>query len=836
MNYIKKLWPYLVALIVFSSVACVYMSPVLDGKVIATSDGIQGRAAVHEAMSYYHETGNRTWWTGSMFSGMPNYQIGGGRFTSQDWMQPIREVLLWGHSNVIAIVLLYCIGFFVLLRGMKIDKWLSIVGALAIAFSSYFFIIIGANHHSKTSTLALMAAVIAGFYMIFHGHRKTGMCLTLICSAIGFFPHPQMSYYMCFIIGFFWLAELCEAIKSKTWNTFGICTLLFAAAFGIGLGTGTGSIFTNLEYAQETMRGGHSDLAKDNDSENKTDGLDLDYATAWSYGIDECWTFLIPDYMGGSSNYNVGADSELCEMMVQQGVQRKQAEQFCQSLPMYWGDQPFTAGPVYMGAIVCLLFVLGLLVVKGPYKWALLGVTLLSVMLSWGHNWMSLTKFFFDVVPMYNKFRAVSSILVIAEVTMPLLGFLALKRLCEVKQQAVEAAAGSVEKYKADASVKQMIRQLGIAAGIIAGLLIIAFLTTSGFTGPNDAGMFSQLPDWLSDGIILQREAMFKADWARSLGFVICAVAFLFVYLKMYKMQGTVLVALVLGALILVEMWPVDKRYMNDDMFSKGNSFEQAFKMQPWEKQILDNDKDPNFRVMNLAVSTFNDARTSYRLKSIGGYSAAKLRRYQDLIDEHLSKMHWPVIDMLNTKYLIVADRQTGETGVQLNPDAMGNAWFVDTLIVVDTPNQECDGLMQYDLHNTAVLDKEYAQNLKGYPEYAQIVNPADSTASVVLTKYTPEYIEYESQSSQDGTIVFSEIYYPHGWQALIDGEQVDHFRVNYLLRALNVPAGQHHIRFEFRPESVEKGNMLSMAFVIAMYLIILVCIGLGIKSCLAKK
>ena len=831
MNYIKKLWPYLVAIIVFAVVACIYMSPVLDGKVIATSDGIQGRAAVQEAVQYYQETGNRTWWTGSMFSGMPNYQIGGGRFAAQNWMQPIREVLLWGHSNVIAIVLLYCLGFFALLRSMKVDKWLSIVGALAIAFSSYFFIFIGANHHSKTSTLALMAAVIAGFYLIFHGHKKTGICLTMICSAVGFFPHPQMSYYMCFIIGFFWLAELWEAVKTKAWKAFGICSLIFAISFAIGLGTGTGATFTNLEYAEETMRGGGSDLAKDTDTENKTKGLDLDYATAWSYGIDECWTFLIPDYMGGSSNYNVGSDSELCEMMVQQGVQRKQAEQFCQSLPMYWGDQPFTAGPVYMGAIVCLLFVLGLLIVKGPYKWAILAVTLLSVMLSWGHNWMSLTKLFFDVVPMYNKFRAVSSILVIAEVTMPLLGFLALKRLCEVKQQAVEVAAGSVEKYNADASVKQMIRQLGIAAGIIAALLIIAFLTTSGFTGPNDTGMFSQLPDWLSDGIILQREAMFKADWARTLGFVLCAVAFLFVYLKIYKMQGTALVALVMGALILVDMWPVDKRYMNDSMFSKGNSFEQAFKMQPWEKQILDNDKDPNFRVMNLAVSTFNDARTSYRLKSIGGYSAAKLRRYQDLIDEHLSKMHWPVIDMLNTKYLIVADRQTGETGVQLNPNAMGNAWFVDTLVVVDTPNQECDGLMQYDLHNTAVLDKEFADNLKGYPEFAQIVNPVDSTASVVLTKYTPEYIEYESQSSQDGTIVFSEIYYPHGWQALIDGEQVDHFRVNYLLRALNVPAGQHHIRFEFRPESVEKGNMLSMAFVILMYLIILGCIVVGVKQ-----
>lgn len=841
MNYIKKIWPYLVALIVFSAVACIYMSPVLDGKVIATSDGIQGRAAVQEAVSYYQETGNRTWWTGSMFSGMPNYQIGGGRFTAQNWMQPIREVLLWGHSNVIAIVLLYCLGFFALLRSMKVDKWLSIVGALAIAFSSYFFIIIGANHHSKTSTLALMAAVIAGFYLIFHGHRKSGICLTMICSAVGFFPHPQMSYYMCFIIGFFWLAELWDAIQSKAWKAFGISTALFVVSFGIGLGTGSGATFTNLEYAQETMRGGGSDLAKDNDKENKTDGLDLDYATAWSYGIDECWTFLIPNYMGGSNHYYVGKESSIYDLLLDNGVPKKSAEQLCESypLPTYWGDQPFTAGPVYMGAIVCLLFVLGLFIVKGPYKWALLAVTLLSVMLSWGHNWMGLTRFFFENVPMYNKFRAVSSILVIAEITMPLLGFLALKRLTDAKREALDAAVSSAAMYTEAPLIQQLSRKIWMATGVVVVLLLVALMTTSGFSGPYDASQFGnlalqlfgepQLPSWLSDGIIMQRQAMFRNDVWRSLGFVILSAAILFFFIRSHKFNSTAILASLLGVLVLADMWPVNKRYMNDDMFSKSNSFDQAFKIQPWEKQILDNDKDPNFRVMNLAANTFNDARTSYRLKSIGGYSAAKLRRYQDLIDEHLSKMHWPVIDMLNAKYIIFADQESGQTGVQLNPNAMGNAWYVDTLVVVDTPNQECDGLMEYDLHTTAVLDKEFASQLKGYPEYAQIVNAADSTASVKLTKYTPEYLEYDAQSSQDGTIVFSEIYYPHGWKATIDGEPAEHFRVNYLLRALNVPAGQHHIRFEFRPESVEKGNLLSMAFVIMMYLIIAGCVIKGI-------
>ena len=283
-------------------------------------------------------------------------------------------------------------------------------------------------------------------------------------------------------------------------------------------------------------------------------------------------------------------------------------------------------------------------------------------------------------------------------------------------------------------------------------------------------------------------------------------------------------------------MWPVDKRYMNDSMFSKGNTFEQAFKMQPWEKQILDSDKDPNFRVFNLAANTFNDARTSYRMKSIGGYSAAKLRRYQDLIDQHLSKMHWPVLNMLNAKYIIFQDQESGQTLAQRNPDAMGNAWFVDTLRVAQTANEECDGLMQYDLHHTAVVDKAFAGCLASEVNDGISVNAADSAATVSLTCYTPEYVEYDSRSSQPGTIVFSEIYYDKGWKASIDGEPVDHFRVNYLLRALNVPAGNHHIRFEFRPESVERGNMLSMCFVVAMYLIILACIGMGVKEALSKK
>ena len=813
MERIKKLWPWLLALAVFATVSIIYMSPELDGKVIATTDGIQARAAVHESVEYHEQTGERTWWNGAMFSGMPNFQIGGGRYMADTWMRPLILLTHYGHgTHPIGIVLIYCICFFVLMLSMRVNRWLAVVGALAMAFSSYFFIIIGAGHNSKTSTLALMAAVIAGFYLIYNGHRKTGVVLTMLCTAMGMYPHPQMAYYMCFIIGFFFLAELWQAARTRAWRAFGISTAIFAGSFLVGYGTGTAATLANMEYARETMRGGHSDLVKEKDGANKTEGLDLDYATAWSYGIDETWTFLVPDYMGGSSHYNVGADSELCAAMVKRGVPRKAAEQFCEAVPTYWGDQPFTAGPVYMGAVVCFLFVLGLCLVKGPYKWALLAATVLSVCLSWGHNWMWLTRLFFDTVPMYNKFRAVSSILVIAEVTMPLLGFLALRQLAERK----------VERQAA-------LRGVYAAAGVTGGLcLVLALFGPSflDFSSPQDERYFGGQNAWLIPLLEAQRASMLTGDAWRSLLFVLAAAALTWFYAGTDRLKTPVF-AVALGALVLLDMWPVNKRYMNDSMFSTPKNFDAAFAMQPYEKIILQ-DPDPHFRVFNLAANTFNDARTSYRLQSIGGYHAAKLRRYQDLIDEHLSKMHMPVINMLNTKYII---HQTQDRGVvpQLNPAAFGNAWFVDTLVVVDGANAESDALGTLDLRHAAVLDREFE------PLAGNLTPGPDSTAAVTLVSHEPGRVEYETTASRPGTVVFSEVYYPHGWKVTVDGEPADHFRADYILRAMSVPAGQHRIRFEFRPDSVATGNAIAMTCVIIMYLTVLVLIALGIRQSLKQ-
>lgn len=812
-SLLQKYGAYAVALVLFIAIACIYCSPSLEGKVIHSGDSTSAAAAVHESTEYTRNTGDYSFWTGSMFSGMPNYQIGGGHYEANDWLKPFRKIMLKGHWSTPWIFIIFFVCFYMLMRAFSINKWLSIVGALATGFSSYFFIIVQAGHNSKTSSIALISVVAAGFYLIFRKRYGWGVVLTMLFTAIGFGNHPQMSYYLFMMIGLFFFAELYIHIKEKRYKDLAIGSLLFFGSLIVGLGTGSSTIFVNQEYAEQTMRGGHSDLKKSTDSENKTKGLDLDYATQWSYGIDESLSFIIPGVMGGASSYDVGTDSELYKSLVKHGVPRNSAAQFCSNVPLYWGDQPFTAGNVYMGAIVCFLFVLGLLIVKGPYKWAILAATLFSVFLAWGHNFMPLTEFFFKYFPLYNKFRAVSSILIVAEITMPLLGFLAVKVLMD----------GTITREKAT-------KNIYIAAGITAGLCLFIALFGSmvfDFHAPIDAGLASQLPEFAYQGILDERASLMRSDALRSFLFIVLASVTLWVFVKGW-LKWSYMVA-ILGVLVLADMWPINKRYLNDSHFVTKKNNTAAFQMQPYEKQILQ-DKDPHFRVLNLASNTFNDARTSYYLKSIGGYSAAKLRRYQDLIDEHISKMNMNVIGMLNAKYFILPDRKSGQTTVQRNPYAMGNAWFVDTLQIVNTANEESEALNHINMHTTAVLDKEFAAHVQDFTP------GRDSTASVHLTKYTPRYLDYEYTTSKPGTIVFSEIYYPYGWKATIDGNPADIYRVNYMLRAINVPAGKHTIHMEFAPDSVKKGDTIAMICIFIMYASILLIIALSIYRAVRKQ
>lgn len=822
----KRWLPYLIIFAVFFLAAVIYFWPVLQGKVMYAGDNINGTAAIQEGVRYHQETGDYSYWTGSMFSGMPNYQIGGfQRYMVDSILYPIRWILSAGNRNPFFILPFYLLAFFLLLRTFKVDKWMSLAGAFAIALSSYFFVIIAAAHHGKCYSITWMTLVVVGFILTYRKQYGLGALLVMFFTYIGFFVHPQMSYYICMMIGIFFFAELAIATKTKEWKHFGIATAVFFASFAVGMGMGSANVFVNQEYAEETMRGGHSDLAKDTDSGNKTKGLDLDYATAWSYGINETMTFLIPNYMGGASGYNLGKDSQLEQDLKKMGVPARQAKQFCQSAPTYWGEKAFTSGPVYMGAVVCFLFLLGLLIVGGPYKWALLVATLFSVCLAWGHNFMPLTELFFKFFPVYNKFRAVESILIVAEITMPLLGFLALKTVAD----------GSL-------SWKRLRNSIFVAGGVTGFICIVVALMSGSIdvTSSYDAQWKGQVGQQIYDAILDQRTAMLRSDAWRSLLFVLLGtgIAFVYAYMRYNRPQVRNLnlyCGIALTLLIVADMWTVDRRFCNDSLFVSPKDRDKAFKMQPYEEELLQ-DKS-HFRVLNLATNTFNEARTSYYLKSIGGYSAAKLRRYQDLIDVHIApEMNplmqtisqtygfqlpcnadsiFPVLNMLNMKYAIVP-LQNGQQMPVENPYAMGNCWFVNDLQVVDNANDEIAAIGKINLRNMAVIDKSFAGKLNvDIPDIAPLM--AYNEDKIELTRYAPNRLDYLAQNEQNKIAVFSEIYYPHGWKLYLldkDGNpdvELPIARADYMLRAAVIPAGTHTLAMIFDPDSVHKGNILSM-------------------------
>ena len=840
----KKLLPYAVAIVAFVAVAMIYCAPILEGKVLVQGDVNNWKGAAQEARSFYDEHGTRTWWTNSMFGGMPTYQITGSLPSGEvrNGMAKVAHLGMEGGWEAIGIIFAYFFGFFLMLRCFKVNPWLSIIGGLAIGLSTYFLLIIPAGHVTKAMALGFLAPVIGGFYAIFRKQYWLGAPLVMLYGILGITLHPQMTYYIFMLIGIMACAELYIHIKDKAWKDLGISLGVLALSLLLVVGTKASWLEMNQNYLKETMRGGHSELRGDEamrregeKAKGEKAGLDFDYATAWSYGVGETMTFLIPNWEGGASGYNVGEKSQLCETMVKNRVPKRSAEQFCEHVPTYRGEKAFTSGPVYMGAVICFLFVLGLLIVSGPYKWALLVATLFSVALAWGRNMMWLTELFFNYFPMYNKFRAVESILVVAEITMPLLGVLALQQIVDKKV--------AWEKLKI---------HLITAGGITGGICLIFALFTGivDVTSSYDAQWVNQVPAWLRDAIYDERIAMIKADAWRS--FIFIALGFAVIYWYAWKSQSLntkhstlnyVLYA-ALAALVLVDMIPVNKRFFGSDNFMKAKDAEAYFKMQPYEQKILEDTS--YYRVLNLATNTFNDARTSYRLKSIGGYSAAKLRRYQDLIDEHISKemnplmqtimqtqgfmlpdenagKDFPVLNMLNMKYAVVPLQGSRQEPV-MNPYAMGNCWFVDEVVWVDTPDEECAALKTLDLHTQAVADKKFAEVLDvTKPEVTPLM--AFDKNAIVLTSYQPNCLEYVTMSEQNKVAVFSEIYYPHDWHLYVvdqDGNnsiEIPLARVNYTLRAAVIPAGAHQLRMVFEPHAL-KTDKASMAILILALLL----------------
>ena len=833
--YWKRILPYVVAIVAFVAVAMIYCAPALEGKVLVQGDVNNWKGAAQEARNFYDENGTRTWWTNSMFGGMPTYQITGSLPSGEvrNGMAKIAHLGMEGGWEAIGIIFAYFFGFFLMLRCFKVNPWLSIIGGLAIGFSTYFFLIIPAGHITKAMALGFLAPVIGGFYAIFRKQYWLGAPLTTLYGILGITLHPQMTYYIFMLIGVLACAELYIHVKDKTWKDLGVSLGVLALSLLLVVGTKVSWLEMNQSYLKETMRGGHSELTSNSEAVSQRSGLSLDYATAWSYGIDETMTFLIPNWEGGASGYNVGAKSDLCETMIKNRVPKRSAEQFCQQVPTYRGEKAFTSGPVYMGAIICFLFVLGLLIVPGPYKWALLVATLFSVALAWGRNMMWLTELFFNYFPMYNKFRAVESILVVAEITMPLLGILALQQIVDKKVE--------WEKLRTN---------LFIAGGVTAGLCLIfaLFAGMVDVTSSYDAQWVNQVPAWLRDAIYDERVAMIKADAWRSFIFIALGFAVVFWYAWQSQKEGqkkySYILYSVLAVLVLADLIPVNKRFFGNDNFVKAKDADAYFAMQSYEQEILQ-DKDPNFRVLNLASNTFNDARTSYRLKSIGGYSAAKLRRYQDLIDEHISKemnplmqtvmrtqgftqrdvnegRDFPVLNMLNMKYAVVPTQGAGHVPV-MNPYAMGNCWFVDEVILVDTPDEECAMLREIDLHKQAVADKKFAEALDiTKPEVTPLM--AFDENRIDLITYTPNCLEYLSMNEHNQVAVFSEIYYPYDWHLYIvnaNGEKVELplARVNYTLRAAVIPAGLHQLRMEFTPHAVKTDKWCMAILILALLL-----------------
>ena len=831
----KKILPYAVAIVAFVAVAMIYCAPLLEGKVLVQGDVNNWKGVAQEARAYYDEHGTRTWWTNSTFSGMPTYQITGSLPSGElrNGMAKVAHLGMEGGWEAIGIIFAYFFGFFLMLRCFKVNPWLSIIGGLAIGFSTYFFLIIPAGHVTKAMALGFLAPMVGGFYAIFRKQYWLGAPLVMLYGILGITLHPQMTYYIFMLIGVLACAELYIHIKDKAWKDLGISLGVLILSLLLVVGTKVSWLEMNQSYLKETMRGGHSELNRSGDDKSKPAGLDLDYATAWSYGVDETMTFLIPNWEGGASGYNVGEKSQLCETMKDNGVPKRSAEQFCQQVPTYRGEKAFTSGPVYMGAIICFLFVLGLLIVPGPYKWALLVATLFSVALAWGRNMMWLTELFFNYFPMYNKFRAVESILVVAEITMPLLGILALQQIVDKKV--------AWEKLRVN---------MFIAGGVTAGLCLIFALFTGvvDVTSSYDAQWANQVPAWLRDAIYDERVAMIKADAWRSFIFIALGFAVIFWYAwqsqKEDQKKYSYILYGVLAVLVLADMVPVNKRFFGNDHFVKAKDADAYFAMQPYEQQILQDES--YYRVLNLATNTFNDARTSYRLNSIGGYHAAKLRRYQDLIDEHISRemnpflqtvmrtqgfmlpdanegKDFPVLNMLNMKYAVVP-LQGGKQAPVQNPYAMGNCWFVDEVILVDTPDEECAALRTIDLYKQAVADKKFAAELDvSKIEVAPLM--AFDKNEIELTSYQPNCLEYIAMTEQNKVAVFSEVYYPHDWHLYMvdkDGNnsiEIPLARVNYTLRAAVIPAGAHQLRMVFEPHAL-KTDKASMAILILALLL----------------
>ena len=830
----KKLLPDLIAILAFVLLSFAYFFPAdIENRILFQHDTAAGAGAGQEVKEYYEQTGERSRWTNSLFGGMPMYQIAPSYDSTKSlqWVQKAYQLFL---PDYVCLTFMLMLGFYILLRVFGIPVWLAGLGGIMWAFSSYFFILISAGHIWKFITLAYVPPTIAGIVLAYRGKLLWGGILTALFVALQITSnHVQMSYYFFFVILFFVGAYFEKAWRTKTLPQFFKASAVLIVAALVGIAANVSNLYHTYAYSKETMRG-KSELVQTGDAAKQTSsGLDRDYITQWSYGIDETLTLLVPNFKGGAS-------AALSQSETAMSKANPMYSSLYGSLTQYFGTQPMTSGPVYVGAFVLFLFVLGCFIVKGPLKWALIGATFFSIVLSWGKNFMPLTDFFIDYVPLYNKFRAVSSILVIAEFTIPLLAIFALKRLLEEPE-----------------ILKQEKKPLGISLLLTAGIALLLAVAPgsigSGYVPAQEAQMLQNavnqqmIPANELSGILANlgemRAELVSSDALRSFIIIGIGCSLLWLYAS-GKLRSSLTIAGI-TILCLADMWGVNKRYLNDAQFVPHSIRTETFTKTNTDELILQ-DTSLDYRVLNFATSTFDDNNTSYWHKSVGGYHPAKLRRYQEMIEHHISPEmqaaykaiataggemdsvdanKFRVLNMLNTKYFIFPAGQLRQTVPILNPHAYGNAWFVNKVQYVNNANEEIDALDSIIPTETAVVDARFKDVLKGTTESYK-----DSLSSIRLTSYAPNRLTYETNNAQDGIAVFSEIYYPDGWHVTIDGQPAELARADYILRTMYVPAGQHTIEMRFDPTS------LHVTEGIAYGALALLVIGIIVAVLIAKR
>ena len=830
----KKLLPDLIAILAFVLLSFAYFFPAdIENRILFQHDTAAGAGAGQEVKEYYEQTGERSRWTNSLFGGMPMYQIAPSYDSTKSlqWVQKAYQLFL---PDYVCLTFMLMLGFYILLRVFGIPVWLAGLGGIMWAFSSYFFILISAGHIWKFITLAYVPPTIAGIVLAYRGKLLWGGILTALFVALQITSnHVQMSYYFFFVILFFVGAYFEKAWRTKTLPQFFKASAVLIVAALVGIAANVSNLYHTYAYSKETMRG-KSELVQTGDAAKQTSsGLDRNYITQWSYGIDETLTLLVPNFKGGAS-------AALSQSETAMSKANPMYSSLYGSLTQYFGTQPMTSGPVYVGAFVLFLFVLGCFIVKGPLKWALIGATFFSIVLSWGKNFMPLTDFFIDYVPLYNKFRAVSSILVIAEFTIPLLAIFALKRLLEEPE-----------------ILKQEKKPLGISLLLTAGIALLLAVAPgsigSGYVPAQEAQMLQNavnqqmIPANELSGILANlgemRAELVSSDALRSFIIIGIGCSLLWLYAS-GKLRSSLTIAGI-TILCLADMWGVNKRYLNDAQFVPHSIRTETFTKTNTDELILQ-DTSLDYRVLNFATSTFDDNNTSYWHKSVGGYHPAKLRRYQEMIEHHISPEmqaaykaiataggemdsvdanKFRVLNMLNTKYFIFPAGQQRQTVPILNPHAYGNAWFVNKVQYVNNANEEIDALDSIIPTETAVVDARFKDVLKGATESYK-----DSLSSIRLTSYAPNRLTYETNNAQDGIAVFSEIYYPDGWHVTIDGQPAELARADYILRTMYVPAGQHTIEMRFDPTS------LHVTEGIAYGALALLVIGIIVAVLIAKR